>query len=202
MAGRVIDRREFLLKGAMGAGVLAGLGLFESRADAAIERIRPPARYRQPNIVFIVVDEMRFPSVFPQGINDAGEFLAAFMPNLYHLWANGVKFSRHYSAGVACSPGRASFVSGLYPHQSWMLQTRKGSGALGPPAPAMKNVFPTYGKLLPRRGIRHPLRRQVAPLQLTEQSQRPGRAGLPADLWLPGAERPRSDRRQRRWSQP
>jgi len=156
MAGRVIDRREFLLKGAMGAGVLAGMGLFESRADAAIERIRPPARYRQPNIVFIVVDEMRFPSVFPQGINDAGEFLAAFMPNLYHLWANGVKFSRHYSAGVACSPGRASFVSGLYPHQSWMLQTRKGSGALGPPAPAMKNVFPTYGKLLRAAGYDTP----------------------------------------------
>src|SRR5262249_20162884 len=48
------------------------------------------------------------------------------------------------------------FASGLYPHQNWMLQTRKGAGGLGPPAPAMKRVFPTYGKLLRAAGYETP----------------------------------------------
>src|SRR5262249_6857779 len=116
----------------------------------------PRSRNQQPNIVFIVLDEMRFPTVFPAGIHDAGQFLATFMPHLHGLWANGVKFRHHYSAGVACSPGRAAFVSGLYPHQNWMLQTRKGAGGLRPPAPAMERVLPTDGKLFRAGGHETP----------------------------------------------
>lgn len=145
-----LARRDFLRAGGVvaGAGVLAGLGLFDDRADAASPSMGSDPGYQQPNIVFILLDETRFPSVFPEGIHNAGEFLAAHMPNLYELWANGVKFRHHYSSGVACSPGRSTIVSGLYPHQAWMLQTRKGSGAQGPPAPALKPIFPTYGRLL------------------------------------------------------
>jgi uncharacterized sulfatase len=94
--------------------------------------------------------------VFPAGINSAGEYLAAFMPNVYELWKHGVKFRHHYSADVACSPGRAAIVTGMYPHQTWMLQTRKGSGGLGPPAPALKREFPTYGKILREAGYETP----------------------------------------------
>lgn len=153
MTDHRLDRRDFLRAGglAAGAGVLAGLGLFDDRADAASSSTAFSQGYQQPNIVFILLDETRFPTVFPAGINNAAEFLAAFMPNLYELWANGVKFRHHYSSGVACSPGRSTIVSGLYPHQAWMLQTRKGAGAQGPPAPSLKTVFPTYGQLL--RGV-------------------------------------------------
>jgi len=138
-----------------------GSGLFANRADAASRALTAPltsprSRYQQPNIVFIVLDETRFPTVFPAGIHDAGQFLANFMPNLYVLWESGVKFRHHYSAGVACSPGRAAFATGLYPHQTWMLQTRKGSGSLGPPAPSLKRPFPTYGKLLRDAGYETP----------------------------------------------
>ena len=156
MAGNQLNRRDFLVKGGLTAGVLAGLGLFDNRADAASPSTPSSGSYKQPNIVFIIVDEMRFPSVFPTGIHNAGAWLAAFMPNLAHLWDNGVKFEHHYSAGVACSPGRAAFATGLYPHQTWMLQTRKGSGSLGPPAPALKDIFPTYGKLLRDAGYETP----------------------------------------------
>jgi arylsulfatase A-like enzyme len=153
-----LDRRRFLRCAvAGGAAAMLGSSLFANRTDAASRALTAPrSRYQQPNIVFIVLDETRFPTVFPAGINDAGEFLAAFMPNLHLLWENGVKFRHHYSAGVACSPGRAAFATGLYPHQTWMLQTRKGGGSLGPPAPSLKREFPTYGKLLRNAGYDTP----------------------------------------------
>jgi uncharacterized sulfatase len=157
MFSRPFDRRTFLAQGAaVAGGVIAGMNLFDDRADAASSSMASNQGYQQPNIVFILLDETRFPTVFPEGIHNAGEFLAAHMPNLYQLWANGVKFRRHYSSGVACSPGRSTIVSGLYPHQAWMLQTRKGSGAQGPPAPALKAIFPTYGRLLSDVGYATP----------------------------------------------
>ena len=60
----------------------------------------------QPNILFILVDEMRFPKVFPAGISTAEQFLQKFMPNTYQLWAKGVKFSNHITATTACTPSR------------------------------------------------------------------------------------------------
>ena len=151
-----VSRRSVLKGGAaVAAGSLAGLRLFDGVASASSSSTARDSD-RQPNILFIITDETRFPSVFPAGINSAAEYLAAFMPNVYELWKHGVKFRHHYSAGVACSPGRAAIVTGLYPHQTWMLQTRKGSGGLGPPAPALKREFPTYGKILRDAGYDTP----------------------------------------------
>jgi hypothetical protein len=40
-----------------------------------------PGTAARPNILFILVDELRFPSVFPRVVNNVGEFLHRFMPN-------------------------------------------------------------------------------------------------------------------------
>src|SRR4051794_25906522 len=71
----------------------------------------------------LVVDQLRFPSVFPAGIKEPGEFLRHYMPNLFALWEAGVKFGPHYTAGCACTPARGTIISGLYTQQSWLLQT-------------------------------------------------------------------------------
>ena len=115
-----MDRREFLQKGGavVAGGLLADLGILEQAAGAAR---RTDSR---PNIVFILVDEMRFPSVFPVGVNTPAEFLRRYMPNVFYLWQHGVKFESYYSAGNACSPARATIHTGLYPHQQWLLATR------------------------------------------------------------------------------
>src|SRR3954454_17569423 len=136
-----MDRRDFLKAGAaVSAGMLADLGIVEQAASA------PTRRHRQPNIVFILVDEMRFPSVFPAGVHTPAEFLRTYMPNVHYLWQNGVKFEGYYSSGNACSPARATIATGLYPHQQWLLATRTTNG------PALQPDFPTYGKLLRRLG--------------------------------------------------
>src|SRR3954447_20419741 len=141
-----MDRREFLKRGGatLAGGVLAEAGVFERAASAA------PGMGRRPNIVFILVDEMRFPSVFPAGVRTPEAFLRRFMPNVHELWRHGVKFERYYSAGNACSPARAALATGLYPHQQWLLATRTSSG------PSLQDGFPTYGKLLRRMGYRTP----------------------------------------------
>jgi arylsulfatase A-like enzyme len=141
-----MDRRDFLKKsGAVVAGgLLAELGILEQAAGAAT---RTNSR---PNIVFILVDEMRFPSVFPAGVNTPAEFLRRFMPNLFYLWQHGVKFESYYSAGNACSPARATIATGLYPHQEWLLATRTTSG------PSLQTGFPTYGRLLRQFGYQTP----------------------------------------------
>jgi uncharacterized sulfatase len=141
-----LDRRRFLKSvGAVAAGsALADLGSFDGAASAARRR---PSR---PNMVVLLVDELRFPSVFPPGIRTPAQFLERFMPNVYELWRHGVKFTDHHTAGNACSPARASLVTGLYPHQHYCLVTRTPQG------PALQHALPTYGKLLRRLGYRTP----------------------------------------------
>ena len=150
--GRGVDRREFLksVAAVTAGGLLADLGLFDRMASGAANQAVKGGR-RPPNIVFLIVDEMRFPSVFPQGIETPEQFLQKFMPNLYELWRHGVKFTNHHTAGVACSPARASLCTGLYPHQQWLLQTR--GSRIGP---SLQTAFPTYGKLLRRLGYHTP----------------------------------------------
>ena len=141
-----MDRRDFLKKGGavVAGGMLAELGIFERAASAAAKIDR------RPNIVLILVDEMRFPTVFPQGVHNHDQFLRRFMPNVYELWRHGVKFESYYSSGNACSPARATIATGLYPHQEWLLATRTAAG------PALQPAFPTYGKLLRGFGYHTP----------------------------------------------
>ena len=143
-----MDRREFLQRsGAVAAGgMLASLGIFE-QAAAAAAAAQPGQR---PNIVFILVDEMRFPTAFPAGISTPEQYIQRYMPNLAELWKRGVVFDRYYSAGNACSPARATLATGLYPHQEWLLATRTTAG------PALQTAFPTYGRLLRSFGYRTP----------------------------------------------
>ena len=110
-----MERRDFL----KAAAAIPVAGLAE-RAGAA------PAR-NQPNILFIFVDELRFPSVFPTGIHSAAEFLARFMPNTHRLWQSGVKFASHFTAATACTPARGALITGYYSQQSWLLQTIKAA---------------------------------------------------------------------------
>ena len=153
-----MKRRDFLkTTGAVGGGLFAGLGSNLARGDSAGNTIDGP----QPNILFILVDELRYPTVFPEGINNAGEFIHKFMPNLHRLWKAGVKFENYHTAANACTPARGTIISGLYSQQNWLMTT-----LLSQPSPAYPNLlkiepvlnkhFPTYGKLLRDAGYSTP----------------------------------------------
>ena len=64
----------------------------------------------RPNFVLFIPDQLRFDAVGCFG-NEL-----AHTPNLDALAARGTRFTRAYSQHSVCSPSRASFLTGWYPH--------------------------------------------------------------------------------------
>ena len=140
-----MKRREFLKSSAAVAGATVA-----SRLGFAKNTTEPGP---QPNILFILVDELRWPSVFPIGVHGPEQYFRRFMPNLYkHIWKRGVKFSDYYTAACACTPARGTIITGLYAHQSWLMTTITTS----PNVPVLNPAYPTYGKLLQAAGYTTP----------------------------------------------
>ncbi len=155
-----MDRRTFV-KGAAAASAASfafGPGVFDGgRARAQNAQAGGSSQGARPNILVIKVDELRFPSVFPPGITNPGDFLKQVMPNLYQLWQYGVKFAGHYTAANACTPARGTIITGLYSQQSWLVQTVTAvPGAPVSLQPWLNPAYPTYGKLLRQVGYQTP----------------------------------------------
>ena len=145
-----VDRRTFLKRGAIAGGVLAGTAIgIKALSNADGDAPSPPARPRtdatahkprstQPNILVIMVDQLRTPQWFgaqPMGI--------ALPPNVRRLREGAVSFTHHYTASNDCTPSRATLVTGLYTHQTGCMIT--GGSTLDP-------GFPTWGTLLREQG--------------------------------------------------
>jgi arylsulfatase A-like enzyme len=140
-----MKRRDFLKTTAAvaGASVATRLGFSKSITEPGTK----------PNVIFILVDELRWPSVFPIGVNGAEEYFKRFMPNLYkHVWKRGVKFSNYHTAACACTPARGTIITGLYSHQSWLV----GTITTNPNVPVLNPAYPTFGKLLQAAGYNMP----------------------------------------------
>ncbi len=156
---KTIDRRTFVKKGLLAGGAVAGGALAVSRlADAndgssarvssagvttslpaSAQLLGPPtAGPRQPNILVIMVDQLRFPQWFGAGPGGPG-----LPPNLERLSRDGVSFARHYTASNDCTPARAALLTGLYTHQTGCMIT--GGSTLDP-------GFPTWGSMLREQG--------------------------------------------------
>ena len=65
---------------------------------------------RYPNIVLITGDHLRWDHIAANG-NDA-----IITPRMDRLVSEGATFLRHFTVGVACSPNRASLMTGRYPN--------------------------------------------------------------------------------------
>src|SRR6204780_5093378 len=146
---RTFDRRTFIRRGVIAGGALAagGAGLAELLAAGRVQSDRIQSRplrstaaaaQEQPNILVVMVDQLRAPQWFPPGAR-----LDALLPNIARLRAASVSFARHYTAANDCTPARSAFVTGLYPHQTGCLIT--GRSTLDP-------SFPTYGTMLREQG--------------------------------------------------
>lgn len=110
-----------ILRVALLAAILAG--------PAACQRTTAPV---QPNILFVLADDLGYSDIGPYG----GEIAT---PTLDALAADGVRLTQFYNA-VRCWPSRASLVTGLQPHQTGM-----GGGVLLSNQPLPENPGPTQG---------------------------------------------------------
>jgi N-acetylglucosamine-6-sulfatase len=99
--------RVFALASAMFA---ASCTPAENRQPAA-----PAAPPRRPNIVFVLVDDMRW--------DDFGAAGHPFLetPHMNRLAAEGARFTNAFATTPLCSPSRASFLTGQYPHTNGIV---------------------------------------------------------------------------------
>ncbi len=147
---RGIDRRTFVKTGLLAGGALLGGGWAVSKlADATdgsetrpVSQATTPtpaeANPGRPNILVIVVDQLRYPQSLASPPSMPG-----LPPNLERLRSGAVSFANHYTASNDCTPARSTLLTGLYTHQTGCMLT--GGSTLDP-------GFPTWGSMLREHG--------------------------------------------------
>ncbi|HEY3866432.1 MAG TPA: sulfatase-like hydrolase/transferase [Solirubrobacteraceae bacterium] len=146
------DRRTFLKRGLLAGGALALAGA-EAPAAAQARRSRQGGRPRHarhvpgagggrraPNILVILVDQLRAPAWVPASL-----VLEALLPNIASLRSESVSFEGHYTASNDCSPSRGTLLTGLHSHQTGCMITGRSELSAG---------FPTWGTLLRELGYK------------------------------------------------
>ncbi|MFJ4653624.1 sulfatase-like hydrolase/transferase [Nocardia sp. NPDC088792] len=94
----------------------------------------------KPNILVVIVDEMRTPMWFPDRA-----ILDTILPNIAALRDKSVSFEQHYTAANDCTPSRGVMLTGLYSHQTGCLSTSTSDLSAG---------FPTWGTMLREQDYR------------------------------------------------
>jgi arylsulfatase A-like enzyme len=139
-----ITRRAVLTAAAVATGAATlGFGGFELlRRPGPSESAMSGGN--KPNILVIIVDQMRAPQWFPEPAK-----LAILLPNVGRLQKGSVSFGSHYTASNMCTPSRGVMTTGLYSHQTGCLFT----GA-APVESSLAPQFPTWGTMLRQQGYR------------------------------------------------
>jgi len=134
------DRRTFIKRGLLAGGSLAVAAAgapTPAQARRAHRVRRSHVHRRPPNILVILVDQLRAPAWVPASLA-----LDTLLPNLAALRRKSVSFERHYTASNDCSPSRGVLLTGLYSHQTRCMITGRSRLSTG---------FPTWGTLLRER---------------------------------------------------
>jgi arylsulfatase A-like enzyme len=139
-----MKRRKFLSATGFTGAAMLGSQLVKNNFTPVLAQT---SKYKKPNILVIVVDQLRTPQWFPEQA-----ILDSYLPAIGALRKNSVSFTRYYTAATACTPARGTLVTGLYSHQTLLLDTQLGGAgvpqAIQSQAPSLNPGFPTWGKLL------------------------------------------------------
>jgi arylsulfatase A-like enzyme len=101
-----MSRRQFLQTGTLGAAALAAGPLHAAPAVG---------RSRQPNILFINVDQLNGNILSSHGCTYVNT------PNIDRLLARGISFRESYSANPVCCPARAAWFTGRPPSENGVV---------------------------------------------------------------------------------
>ncbi|MGO4613890.1 sulfatase-like hydrolase/transferase [Nocardia sp. 2YAB30] len=128
-----INRRRFFARGAAAATAATAMpgatGTGKARADVDPDK---------PNILVVLVDEMRAPMWFPDQ-----EALDGILPNIARIRRAAVSFEQHYTAANDCTPSRGVLLTGLYSHQTGCMMTSQST---------LSPLFPTWGSMIREYG--------------------------------------------------
>lgn len=106
----------------------------------------------KPNFLFIIVDELRYPTVYENA--EIKKWRKKNLRAEEYLKKNGCYFEKHYTASTACAPSRTSIFTGQYPSLHGVTQT--DATAKGPSDPDLfwldSNTVPTLGNYFQNAG--------------------------------------------------
>jgi hypothetical protein len=132
-----VSRRIFLERLAAGALVAAGAGNKPAQAASNDAAWTPPPVLKNPNILVIMVDQLRPPMWM-----SAGQLAAlpqTILPNILgRIAPNSYSFEQFFVAATICTASRAALLTGLYAPQTAMYLT-------GTDIPSLNPAFPTFG---------------------------------------------------------
>ena len=103
------------------------------------------ARARQPNIVFILADDLGYAELGCYGQQKIRT------PNIDRLAAEGVRFTQHYSGNAVCAPSRCVLMTGMHPGHAFVRDNLAVQPEGQWPIPS---DTVTIAKLLKSRGYR------------------------------------------------
>ena len=99
-----------ILRSLKQVGILACIILIVGCKTKAKEKAENTTS-KQPNFLFVLVDDQPF-----DALEDSGRYPFLKTPNMQRLINEGAKFENYYVTESICSPSRASFLTGTYPH--------------------------------------------------------------------------------------
>ena len=78
-----------------------------------------PAAARQPNIVFILADDLGYGDIGPFGQTTIRT------PALDRMAREGMRFTRHYAGSPVCAPSRCVLMTGRHPGHAFIRDNRE-----------------------------------------------------------------------------
>jgi arylsulfatase A-like enzyme len=144
--------RRLFLSGLLGGGALAVAGDSKHTKAQAAHRGQhqthaktagpwsPAPVLRSPNILIIMVDQMRLPSSQWLTSSQLTTLDQTQLPNIFgRIQDNAYCFQQYFIAATNCSPARAAMLTGLYAPQTHLY-----SGDNLESQPALNPAFPTW----------------------------------------------------------
>jgi len=136
-----VSRRIFLERLAAGA-LLGAAGAYSQPALASNSGgWTPPPVLENPNILIIMVDQMRAPTWL--NASQQAALSQTVLPNIMgRIQSNSYNFEEFFVAATVCTTSRSCLLTGLYAPQTAMY----ANADVGTAAPALNPAFPTWGQ--------------------------------------------------------
>ena len=115
--------------------------------DAVRALADPAGSGTRPNILLVMVDQLRYPRWLPAG---GQADVDTVLPNIALLRNHSFVFSNFFASATSCSPARAALLTGLYSQQTCLFETQPAPG--GPVKPDLNAGFLTFGDALASTG--------------------------------------------------
>jgi arylsulfatase A-like enzyme len=144
MSGSKITRKDFLRLGGAGLGALA---LSSTPLGGPIRKARAATSTKQPNILFITVDQLHSLADLPKGLP---------LPTFERVAAEGRNFNYYHIHQAPCGPSRSVIYTGQYVQKTGVYTNPPGETDVlapnGPKPVELPESFVTIGKMLREQG--------------------------------------------------